>query len=56
MDMDTLTDLQEQLLQVQHRMEVDVQNGLGWACDDVHETGELMSRISKIRLESKGAE
>ena len=53
--MDNLADLQVELLQVQNRMEKDLQNGLGWATEDVHEAGELMSRIAKIRLESDGS-
>lgn len=53
--MDDIKDLQEQLQEVQHRMDLDLQNGLGWACEDVHLAGELMSRITKIRLESEGS-
>lgn len=54
--MDNLDDLQAELVQVQNRMENDLQNGLGWATEDVHEAGELMSRIAKIRLESVGSD
>lgn len=53
--MNNLDDLQEQLTQVQNRMELDLQNGLGWACEDVHEAGELMGRIAKIRQMSDGS-
>lgn len=53
--MENLTDLQAELVQVQNRMENDLQNGLGWATEDVHEAGELMSRIAKIRRESDGS-
>lgn len=54
--MDNMANLQEQLQEVQHRMDLDHQNGLGWSCDDVHTAGELMARIDKIRLMSEGAE
>ena len=53
---DNLQELQEQLRQVHHRMELDEQNGLGWATEDVHEAGELMSRIFEILLESVGSD
>lgn len=53
--MDDLQNLQEQLQQIQHRMELDMQAGLGWSAEDVHLAGELMSRIDKIRLISEGA-
>ena len=54
--MDNLDDLQAELVQVQNRMENDLQNGLGWATEDVHEAGELMSRIFEILLESVGSD
>lgn len=56
MDMNNLKDLQMELLQVQAKMEKDEQAGLGWSANDVHEAGELMARISKIRAVSEGAE
>ena len=54
--MDNLRDLQKDLQEVQAKMERDEQAGLGWSTEDVHEAGELMSRISKIRLESVGSD
>ena len=55
-NLDDLQNLQEQLQQIQHRMELDMQAGLGWSAEDVHEAGELMARITKIRAVSEGAE
>lgn len=54
--MDNLKDLQMELLQVQTKMELDEQAGLGWATEDVHEAGELMGRIAKIRQMSDGSQ
>ena len=55
MDMDNLKDLQTELLQVQTKMELDEQAGLGMSADDVHLVGELLNRIRKIRSESVGS-
>lgn len=55
MDMDNLKDLQTELLQVQTKMELDEQAGLGMSADDVHLAGELLNRIRKIRSESVGS-
>lgn len=54
--MDNMANLQEQLQEVQNRMELDTQAGLGLATEDVHKAGELMARIDKIRLVSEGAQ
>lgn len=53
--MDNLHDLQVELLQVQAKMELDEQSGLGILAEDLHTAGELLNRIRKIRLESEGA-
>lgn len=53
--MDNLKDLQMELLQVQTKLELDEQAGLGWATEDVHKAGELMARIEKIRAMSEGS-